>query len=133
MLNVLKQARAAFSMLNPSEVHKRIRRPITFGLVAANDREFSDLERFLLPASLTIPERDDLRAEIYRAGARSTLWRKRKCRAWLEEQAPRRHEMRTVTWASSRGNGVQSAAKNSSGLRAGISFTSDPGKENTSK
>jgi uncharacterized protein (DUF697 family) len=70
MLNVLKQARAAFSMLNPSEVHKRIRRPITFGLVAANDREFSDLERFLLPSSLPTPDRDDLRAEIYRAGAR---------------------------------------------------------------
>jgi uncharacterized protein (DUF697 family) len=70
MLNVLKQARAAFSMLNPSEVHKRIRRPITFGLVAANDREFSDMERFLLPPSLPTPDRDDLRAEIYRAGAR---------------------------------------------------------------
>jgi uncharacterized protein (DUF697 family) len=70
MLNVLKQARAAFSMLNPSEVHKRIGRPITFGLVAANDREFADMERFLLPSSLPTPERDDLRVEIYRAGAR---------------------------------------------------------------
>jgi uncharacterized protein (DUF697 family) len=70
MLNVLKQARAAFSMLNPSEVHKRIGRPITFGLVAASDREFSDLERFLLPSSLPTSERDDLRAEVYRAGSR---------------------------------------------------------------
>jgi bifunctional non-homologous end joining protein LigD len=27
---------------------------------------------------------------IYRPGARSTLWRMKKCRAWLEEQLPRR-------------------------------------------
>ena len=27
---------------------------------------------------------------IYRPGARSTLWRKEKCRVWLEEQLPRR-------------------------------------------
>jgi bifunctional non-homologous end joining protein LigD len=27
---------------------------------------------------------------IYRPGSRTTLWRKRKCRAWLEEQLPRR-------------------------------------------
>jgi bifunctional non-homologous end joining protein LigD len=27
---------------------------------------------------------------IYRPGARTTLWRKKKCRAWLEEQLPRR-------------------------------------------
>lgn len=30
----------------------------------------------------------------YRPGARTTLWRKRKCRAWLEEQAPRRVGLR---------------------------------------
>lgn len=30
----------------------------------------------------------------YRPGARTTLWRKRKCRAWLEEHAPRRVPLR---------------------------------------
>jgi bifunctional non-homologous end joining protein LigD len=31
---------------------------------------------------------------IYRPGARSTLWRKKKCRAWLEDQLPRRIPVR---------------------------------------
>jgi bifunctional non-homologous end joining protein LigD len=31
---------------------------------------------------------------IYRPGARTTLWRKKKCRAWLEEQLPRRIPLR---------------------------------------
>jgi ATP-dependent DNA ligase len=31
---------------------------------------------------------------IYRPGARTTLWRKKKCRAWLEEQLPRRLPVR---------------------------------------
>jgi bifunctional non-homologous end joining protein LigD len=31
---------------------------------------------------------------IYRPGTRTTLWRKKKCRAWLEEQLPRRVPVR---------------------------------------
>jgi bifunctional non-homologous end joining protein LigD len=31
---------------------------------------------------------------IFRPGLRTTLWRKKKCRAWLEEQLPRRMPVR---------------------------------------
>ena len=37
MLKILKQARAAFGMLNPEEVRKRVERPLHVGLVAASE------------------------------------------------------------------------------------------------
>jgi hypothetical protein len=49
MLNSLKQARAAFSLLNPSWVRRRATRPVHIGLVAADPEGYAEMERFLLP------------------------------------------------------------------------------------
>jgi hypothetical protein len=68
MLDVLKQVRAAFSVLNPEEVRQRAMRSVTIGLVATSDRGYNELEQFFLPASLPAAARESLRAAIYRAG-----------------------------------------------------------------
>jgi hypothetical protein len=47
MLDMLKQARAAFSLLNPQEVLHRARIPVRIGLVAADPLGYAQLEDFL--------------------------------------------------------------------------------------
>ena len=47
MLDMLKQARAAFSLLNPQEVLHRARIPVRIGLVAAHPSDYTQLEEFL--------------------------------------------------------------------------------------
>lgn len=68
MLDVLKQVRAALSLLSPEEVRQRAVRSVTIGLVATSDRGYSELEEFFLPASLPPAARESLRSSIYRAG-----------------------------------------------------------------
>ena len=52
MMKALKQARAAFGLLNPEEMRKRAAREIHIGLVAASDSGYSTLEHFLAPRDL---------------------------------------------------------------------------------
>ena len=47
MLDMLKQARAAFAMLNPQEVSARALTPVRIGLVAADPSGYAELEAFL--------------------------------------------------------------------------------------
>ncbi|MGP8245983.1 MAG: hypothetical protein ACLQVN_15860 [Bryobacteraceae bacterium] len=47
MLDMLKQARAAFSLLNPQEVLHRAQIPVRIGLVAADPSGYAQLEDFL--------------------------------------------------------------------------------------
>src|SRR5207249_4510427 len=47
MLKLIKQARAAVSMLNPDEVRGRAERPVHVGLVASGPRRYAELEQFL--------------------------------------------------------------------------------------
>ncbi|HUI81076.1 MAG TPA: hypothetical protein VLY24_24295 [Bryobacteraceae bacterium] len=68
MLDVVKQVRAAFSLLNPDQVRKRATRPLTIGLVATTDRGYAELEEFFVPASLPAAAREELKATIYHAG-----------------------------------------------------------------
>jgi uncharacterized protein (DUF697 family) len=68
MLNIAKQVRAAFSLLNPDEVRKRAAYKVSVGLVASSDRGYAELEEFFLPASLPDQVRDQLRGTIHRAG-----------------------------------------------------------------
>jgi uncharacterized protein (DUF697 family) len=49
MMNVLKQARAAFSLLKPDQVQSRAQRPVHIGLVAVDDAGYAELARFLIP------------------------------------------------------------------------------------
>ena len=52
MLKHVRQARAAFWMLNPDEVRKKAFRPIDIGLVASNGDGYAAMENFLAPAGL---------------------------------------------------------------------------------
>lgn len=68
MIDVVKQVRAAFSLLNPDQVRKMAARPVSIGLVATTDRGYQELEDFLIPVSLPNEVRDRLRETIHRAG-----------------------------------------------------------------
>lgn len=67
MLDVLKQVRAAFSLLNPDQVRKLAARPVSIGLVATSDSGYAELEDFLIPASLPDMARERSRATIHHA------------------------------------------------------------------
>lgn len=68
MLKAFKQARAAFSLLNPEAVRLQADRPITFGLVAEGGREFAELEAFLIPIDADGEQRGQLFEQVFRAG-----------------------------------------------------------------
>src|SRR3954454_9669190 len=68
MLKLLKQARAAFGMLNPEEVRKRVERPIHVGLAAGSESGYSEMEDFLVPTFLEHEERIDRMSQVHRAG-----------------------------------------------------------------
>jgi uncharacterized protein (DUF697 family) len=68
MLRLIKQARAAVSLLNPAEVHNRATRPISIGLVANSGQGYADMEDFLVPGSLPRNVRMPLLEMVFRAG-----------------------------------------------------------------
>jgi uncharacterized protein (DUF697 family) len=65
---MIKQARAAVSLLNPEEVRSRARRPVHVGLVAADGAGYAELEDFLLPAGLPRNLRLNMMERVHRAG-----------------------------------------------------------------
>jgi hypothetical protein len=69
MLKIVKQARAALSLLNPEEVQSLAERPVSFGLVAAGGSGYAELEDFLLPAGVADQPRLALMERVHRAGA----------------------------------------------------------------
>ena len=68
MLKTLKQARAALGMLNPEEARRSAERPIHFGLVAASQSGYSEMEDFLVPPALPREERIAQLGQVHRAG-----------------------------------------------------------------
>jgi hypothetical protein len=68
MLKMIKQARAAFSLLNPEEVQNLAVRPVHFGLVAAGGRGYRELEDFLAPADMAAKQRAASIEQVHRAG-----------------------------------------------------------------
>lgn len=68
MLKYIKQARAAFGLLNPEEVRRRAARSIHVGLVAASEDGYSAMENFLVPTSLPRELRIDMMGQVHRAG-----------------------------------------------------------------
>lgn len=68
MLKILKQARAAFGMLNPDEVRKRAQQTVHVGLVAASESGYAEMEDFLVPTSLPREERIERMGQVHRAG-----------------------------------------------------------------
>ena len=68
MLQYIRQARAAFGLLNPDEVRRRAGRSIHVGLVAAGEEGYSEMEEFLVPAWLPREKRIELMGQVHRAG-----------------------------------------------------------------
>jgi uncharacterized protein (DUF697 family) len=68
MLNTLKQARAAMSLLNPAEIVSRARRPLHIGLVASSAGAYAEMEEYLLPLSMPLEERTYLLDQVHRVG-----------------------------------------------------------------
>lgn len=66
MLKLLKQARAAFSMLSPDEVHRLATTPVHFGLVADTGMAYAEMEDFLL-AELSQELRHASLLQVHRA------------------------------------------------------------------
>jgi len=66
MMKVLKQARAAVSLLNPEEVRRRAQRPVRFGLVATSDAAYAEMEDFLAQGPLE--DRTYVLDRVHRAG-----------------------------------------------------------------
>lgn len=68
MLQYLRQARAAFGLLNPDEVRRRAGRSLHVGLVAATEEGYSEMEEFLVPRWLPREKRIELMGQVHRAG-----------------------------------------------------------------
>ncbi len=66
-MKIWKQARTAFSLLNPEEVRSRARRPVRFGLVASSDAAYAEMEDFLAPAEGPLEDRTYLQDQVHRA------------------------------------------------------------------
>jgi hypothetical protein len=67
MLKTLKQARAAFSLLNPDEIRKRATRPVQVGVVGTHPDGFEMVESMLAEGAAG-REREDLLRNVHRAG-----------------------------------------------------------------
>ncbi len=68
MFRILKQVRAATSLLNPDDIRKRANRPVNIGLVAATSSGYDQIENFLVPAELSREDRLARVARLHRAG-----------------------------------------------------------------
>jgi len=67
MLKLLKQARAAFSMLSADEVRKEADKPVHIGLVSDNVGAYGEMEDFLLPEGVPREVRSARMTQIHRA------------------------------------------------------------------
>jgi uncharacterized protein (DUF697 family) len=68
MLKAIKQARAAFGMLNPDDVRRRAGQAVRIGLVAFDSPGYAAMEDFLAPAATPRESRLKLLEQVYRAG-----------------------------------------------------------------
>jgi len=68
MIQLIKQARAAFGLLNPEEVRRRAARQIHVGLVASSEQAYTEMEEFLVPTAMPREQRIDLMGYVHRAG-----------------------------------------------------------------
>lgn len=67
MLQYLKQAKSALSLLSPDEVRRRAERPLVVGLVAEGSSAYADMEAFLAPAEVSHEKRMQLMQFVHRA------------------------------------------------------------------
>jgi hypothetical protein len=69
MFKSLRQARAAFSLIDPEQIRARAERPVAVGLVASSDRGYHELEDFLIPQAFSPAMREQSLKTVYRADA----------------------------------------------------------------
>jgi hypothetical protein len=69
MANILRQARAVFSLVNPEEIRARAERPVAVGLVASSDSGYRELETFLVPQTAPLAMREESLKSVHRASA----------------------------------------------------------------
>ena len=67
MLQYIKQAKSALSMLNPDEVRQRADHPLVVGLVAVESAAYADMEDFLTPAAVSHDQRMQTMQSVHRA------------------------------------------------------------------
>ena len=67
MLKVLKQAKAALSLLSADEIRKQSEIPVHFGLVADGSGAYAEMEEFLAPATLPRVEWRRRMSQVHRA------------------------------------------------------------------
>lgn len=67
MLENLKQARSALSMLNPDELRRRAERDVHVGLVATSESGYNRLEDLLVPGDLPGGARFEMLRRVHRA------------------------------------------------------------------
>lgn len=67
MLKVMKQAKAAFSLLSADEIHKQAELPVHFGLVADGSGAYAEMEEFLVPSTLPRQEWRRRMSQVHRA------------------------------------------------------------------
>jgi hypothetical protein len=71
MLRLIKQARAAFSMLKADEVNRVSLEPVNIGLVADGPGAYAEMEDFLVPRDMPRKERLERLAQVHRASDHS--------------------------------------------------------------
>jgi hypothetical protein len=67
MQKVLRQAKAAFSLLNPGEILLQAETPLHIGLVSDGSNAYAEMEEFLAPSTLPRQEWRRRMAQIHRA------------------------------------------------------------------
>jgi hypothetical protein len=67
MLQYLKQAKSALSLLNPDEVRRRAERPLVVGLVAEDSAAYAAMEDFLTPPAVSHDKRVQAMQSVHRA------------------------------------------------------------------
>jgi hypothetical protein len=67
MLKVMKQAKAAFSLLSADEIRKQAELPVHFGLVADGSGAYAEMEEFLVPSTLPRQEWRQRMCQVHRA------------------------------------------------------------------
>jgi uncharacterized protein (DUF697 family) len=67
MLKVLKQAKAALSLLSADDIRKQAELPVHFGLVADGSGAYAEMEEFLVPSTLPRQEWRRRMTQVHRA------------------------------------------------------------------
>ena len=66
MTRILTQVRQAVTNLNPRQVREQAERRLDIGVFAKNESFYRELERFLLPATMSVEKRRVVARDVHR-------------------------------------------------------------------